>query len=164
MNQAQRIIGIDYGSKRVGIAVSDETGGFALPEKGLKNMGGKKADRKNNQTTLGKTDLLAPLVDEVAALAVEVGAGEFVVGESRNNDGEENEIMKDARLFMGELEKKTGLPVHVEPEFMTSVQAARFQGETELLDASAAAIILQSFLDRRNGPMPESLDDNDLGE
>lgn len=164
MNQAQRIIGIDYGSKRVGIAVSDETGRFALPKKVLKNMGGKKADRKTDQTAAGKADLLAPLVDDVATLAQEVGAGEFVVGESRDNNGEENEIMDDVHIFIDALEKKTGLPVSVEPEFMTSIQAARFQGETELLDASAAAIILQSFLDRRNGPTPESLDDHDLGE
>ncbi len=164
MNPEHRIIGIDYGSKRVGVAVSDETGRFALPKKVLKNMGGKKADRKTDRTAEGKADLLAPLVEEIEALAKETGAGEFVVGESKNHDGEENEIMKEVHMFIAELEKKTGLPVSIEPEFMTSVQAARFQGETELLDASAAAIILQSFLDRRNGPNPEPLDDHDLGE
>ncbi len=70
------------------------------------------------------------------------------MGDSRDFKGNPNPIMKDVDFFKGELERELHLPVFLEPEFMTSQQAEREQGATALLDASAAAIILQSYLDR----------------
>lgn len=122
-----RILGIDYGAKRVGIAVSDESCKFALPVSVLQNS--------------------AVLVAEIVEIAKENEVKEIVMGESRNFKQEANTILEDSIHLKKKLEKE-GFIVHFEPEFMTSVQAERFQGKNIMHDASAAAIILQSYLDR----------------
>ena len=122
-----RILGIDYGSKRVGVAVSDENRQFALPVSVVSNT--------------------ITLLEEIQKIAVDNESKEIVMGESRNYKGEPNEILLDSMEFKKKLEKD-GFTVHFEPEFMTSVQAERWQGKNALTDASAAAIILQSYLDR----------------
>ena len=124
-----RYIGIDYGSKRIGVAVSDEAGRFALPREVLPND--------------------AKLTEKISFLISETGAAEIVVGESKDYKGKDNVIMEKIVPFKKELEK-LGVAVHMEPEFMTSVAAQRFQGKNEFHDASAAALILQSFLDKKN--------------
>lgn len=124
---AKRIIGIDYGKKRVGVAVSDESGKFALPLSVVAN----------------DSDL--PVIIE--KLAQDNDADEIVVGESRDYKGEPNPIFDEVEKFKANMEKR-GFVVYLELEFMTSVQAERIQGKHEMLDASAAAIILQSYLDR----------------
>ena len=122
-----RILGIDYGSKRVGIAVSDEAGQFALPHSVIAQSKG--------------------LVDEITAIAMEKGAHEIILGESRNYKGEPNAILSDSLELKTALESR-GFTVQLEPEFMTSANAERFQGKNKLTDASAAALILQSYLDK----------------
>lgn len=122
-----RILGIDYGKKRVGIAVSDESRKFALPVSVLMNSG--------------------VLVAEIVKIALQHEVKEIVMGESRNFKQEANTILEDSIVLKKELEKG-GYIVHFEPEFMTSVQAERFQGKNIMHDASVAAIILQSYLDR----------------
>ena len=128
-NAAMRILGIDFGLKRVGLAISDESSTFALPHSVI--AGDKKC------------------IDVVLDLLKKEGITEIVVGESTKYDGTANTVMTHITPFVEELEKKSGIPVHLEPEFMTSVAASRFQGMNDLHDASAAALILQSFLDRR---------------
>jgi putative Holliday junction resolvase len=123
-----RYIGIDYGKKRVGVAVSDEAGQFALPKKVLQNDGG--------------------LVEKIVAVAKENNATTIIVGESKDYKGKDNLIMEKISPFKVELEK-LGIKVIFEPEFMTSFAAQRFQGKNGLHDASAAALILQSFLDKK---------------
>ena len=81
-----------------------------------------------------------------------------MIGESRNFSGEKNEVMEDIEQFKKDIGELSGLPVHYEREFFTSALAARqFAPEEksrkanpsqEKLDASAAALILQSYLDR----------------
>lgn len=126
-----RYIGIDYGSKRVGIALTDEGGSMAFPHSVLEN----------------KENLLEEVKKIIEAEKIEA----IILGESKNFKGEENPIMRDIEKFKGNLGKETGLKVHLEPEFMTSAQAEHIQGKTEKLDASAAAIILQSYLDKKKG-------------
>lgn len=70
-----------------------------------------------------------------------------VMGESRDYQGQINTIMWQIEGFKKQLET-IGFKVEYEPEFMTSVQAGRITGENDMLDASAAAIILQSYLDK----------------
>ena len=123
-----RYIGIDYGAKRVGVAVSDEDGRVAFPHKVLPND-------KN-------------LVAALAALFRARGVSEIVVGDSRDFSGAPNKIAERVVDFSEHIARATGLPVRAEPEFWSSAQAERWQGATDKLDASAAAIILQSFLDR----------------
>lgn len=125
-----KFLGIDYGSKRVGIAVSDDKGKMAFPDSVLDN---------NNE-----------LLNSILKICEEKGVGEIVVGESKNLNGEPNVIMSDIKKFVESLKKITNRSIHLEPEFMTSIQASRIQGENKMLDASAGAIILQSYLDKRN--------------
>lgn len=125
-----KYIGIDYGKKRVGMAVSDESGKFAIPRDVL----------ENDDALLGK----------VASLAREVGASAIILGESKNYKGEDNLVMKEINIFREKLEATVTVPIYLEPEFMTSVAAQRFQGKNEFHDASAAALILQSYLDKKN--------------
>lgn len=142
---SMRYLGIDFGSKRVGLALSDESGTLAFPYSVLKN------DKE--------------LLSEVGRIVKEQKVKLVVMGESKDFQGKDNAIAKEAEEFKGELEKATRKRVVYEPEFLTSVQAGRRQGrrqegsrgtgeraeqrrKNEMLDASAAAIILQSYLDR----------------
>ncbi|MEK7081804.1 MAG: RuvX/YqgF family protein, partial [Patescibacteria group bacterium] len=90
------------------------------------------------------------LLVAIAAICRDKNIGLIVLGESKNFAGEDNPIMKNIREFKIRLEKETGLFVHFEPEFFTSVEAGRIQGKNAKLDASAAALILKSFLEKRN--------------
>jgi putative Holliday junction resolvase len=123
-----RILGIDYGDKRVGLAISDEGGEFAFPVSTIKNS--------------------KYFMSDILEIIKEKGIEKIVVGESLNFLGEPNVIMKDIEEFCENLAKKTKIPIIYEPEFLTSVQSERFQGLVDLQDASAAALILQSYLDR----------------
>jgi len=122
-----RYLGIDFGEKRVGIAVSDEEGKIAFPTAVLVN----------------DQDLLKNIID----LCMKNGIEMVVMGESRNYQGQINNIMWKIDGFRKQLET-VGFKVVFEPEYMTSVQASQITGENKMLDASAAAIILQSFLDK----------------
>ncbi len=124
---AVRLLGIDYGSKRVGIALSDPNGQFAMPFTVIQNT--------------------SELITEIKKIAIDNQVKEIILGESKNYKGEPNAIFLDSLEFKDQLEAK-GFKVIFEPEFMTSVQAERFQGKNELTDSSAAALILQSYLDR----------------
>lgn len=124
-----RLMGIDYGSKRVGIALSNEEGSIAMP-KGI---------FPNDRTLFG----------EIKNMCAAYEIKEIVMGESKDYKGNDNSIMRRINFFKGELERELGVMVHLEPEYMTSAQAAQGQGDHPLIDASAAAIILQSFLDKR---------------
>ena len=117
---------VDYGTKRIGIAVSDDTAALAFP-----------------LTTIAAGPQAAQALAEIARRE---GAAEVVLGESRNFKGEANAVMEDIAKFKVSLEA-AGLVVVYEPEFMTSALAVR-EGETKDIDASAAAIILQSHQDR----------------
>ena len=57
--------------------------------------------------------------------------------------------MVNTRNFVEKIKKKIGVEVYWEPEFLTSHQAEKIQGKNDMLDASSATIILQSFLDKR---------------
>ena len=126
-----KYLGIDFGEKRVGIAVSDEDGKIAFPTVVLVN----------------DKDLLKNIVDLCMKNTVET----VVMGESRNYQGQINDIMWKIQGFKKQLET-IGFKVVFELEFMTSVQASQITGENKMLDASAAAIILQAYL---NGEEPK---------
>ncbi len=124
-----KFLGIDYGSKRVGVALSDESETFALPKVVL-----------NNEVSL---------LGKIAEICEEENVGGIVFGDSRDFSGKENPVMFEAKVFAEEIGKKTGLEIFFEPEFLTSVEAERIQGKNSMHDASSAALILKSFLDKR---------------
>ncbi len=123
-------MGIDFGMKRVGIALSDEDGKFALPY----------ATLTNNKD----------LISAVKKIMVERNVFLIVLGESKNFSGSDNAIMKKIKKFKNDLGKVTKVDVVFEPEFLTSKEASRIQGNVKNLDASAAAIILKSYLSKKN--------------
>lgn len=121
-------MGIDFGSKKIGVALSDESGSMAFPHGVLPNDG-----------NLFKT---------VVRLIKEKNVAEVVIGHSLDKEGNANKIHSAVEAFMLDLTLELGLPVHLEPEQYSTQQAIRIQGKTSKTDAAAAAIILDSFLTR----------------
>ena len=124
-----RLLGIDYGTKRVGVALSDEAGLFAYPYSVLKNS-------KN-------------LSKEIIEICKKEKVGKIILGESLDYKGKCNNIVCETDILKNILEKETGLSVIYENEVLTSAEAERIQGKTEMLDAAAAAIILRTYIDRQ---------------
>ncbi len=131
--EVMKYLGIDYGAKRVGLAMSDERGDFAYPLKVLENT--------------------KDLVVQISEICKENKIDEIIVGESKDFKQMENEVMKEITPFALNLKKYIAVPIHMHPEFLTSQEAERLQGKNEMHDASAAAIILKSYLDtnKNNG-------------
>lgn len=119
---------MDYGKKRVGVAMSDESGKFALPKAVLPAS--------------------PDLAKELSALAESSKIKTIVIGESRDYGGRENALIADIHVLERQLKDK-GFEIILEEEYSSSVEAERFQGKNEMQDASAAAIILQRFLDKK---------------
>lgn len=124
-----RKLGIDYGSKRVGTALTDDKGMMAFPH------------------TVFPND--AKLVANLEKLITEKEVGEIVIGYSLGRDGQPNKIHAAVENFMTDLTLATGLPIHLEPEQYTTQEATRFQGKSDKTDAAAASIILNSFIMRK---------------
>lgn len=123
-------MGIDFGSKKTGIALSDDAGLMAFPYKVVPN------DDK--------------FFSYIESLVSEKGVEEIVVGHSLNNQGEPNEIHSSVEEFINYISLNIGIPVHLEPEQYSTQQAIQIQGKTKLTDASAAALILDSFIIKQN--------------
>ena len=123
-----KLLGIDYGSKRVGIAVADTEANIAFP----------KGVFPNDKFLFG----------EIKKLCEGYGTEKIILGESKDFKGKDNKIMEDIRMFKKMLESDLKIEVVYEPEYMTSTEALHLQEDTKMLDASAAAIILQSYLEK----------------
>jgi putative holliday junction resolvase len=127
-----RYLGIDYGTKKVGLAFSDEEGTMGFPFDIIPND--------------------AQLSDALTLLIETERIGAVVIGESRDFAGNPNPIANAARALGDELTSRTGAPVHYEPEMLTTQEARRdFEGirtNKGNVDASAAALILTSYLSR----------------
>ena len=123
-----KYLGLDYGARRIGFAVSDAEGKIAFPRTTLPNDG----------------KLLAELVRIVADEEIE----HIIVGDTRSHGGASNPVTAEAEAFARELKRATGIPVARQFEAWSSIEASRYapQGKGHD-DASAAAIILQRFLD-----------------
>lgn len=121
-------MGIDYGTKKVGVALTDDQGLMAFPHGVVKN------DEQ--------------LIRHLVALIEEQGVDEIVIGHSLGRDGAPNKVHAAVEELMTDLTLEVGLPVHLEPEQYTTQEAIRFQGRNADTDASAAAIILNSYLTR----------------
>lgn len=136
-----KLMGIDFGSKRVGIALSDEEGKFAFPKQVL-----------NNDSNLIAT---------IKEIVKNEGVSKIIIGQSLNDQGLKNDIEQETEKFIEILDNEINLPIAREKEFFTSFEAHKREGKesrndrkdkkekTENLDAKAAAIILQRYLDRK---------------
>ena len=127
-----RILGIDYGTKKLGFALSDEEQKIAFPKVVVPN------DWKEIQRVIG---------------GLGESIGEVVIGLPVGLDGKETPLSGDARAFAARLKEAFGFEVYFENEIYSSaaVKTATGEANPDQLDASAAAMILQSFLDRRKG-------------
>ena len=138
-----RIMGLDYGTKTVGVAVSDDRLLIAQPYETI---------TRDNPRQLRKT------LQRIEAIIAEKEVGEIVLGLPLNMDDTEGERAADTREFQAMLERRTLLPVHMVDERLTTVEADQILAEMEVprserkayIDKIAAAIILQSFLDTRS--------------
>lgn len=123
-----KYLAIDYGTKRVGIATSDDEGTMAFPMRVIPNNG--------------------KLIKEIEAICRKERVGTIIVGESHNFQNKPNPIMRDIMPFADKLKRVTALPVEFMTEVFSSQEAARITGTNRTNDASAAAIVLQSYLDK----------------
>jgi putative Holliday junction resolvase len=125
-----RYLGLDYGAKRIGVAISDADGGFAFPRETI----------PNDQSTL----------DRLQKFVKEENIGAVIIGDARAVNGATNPITAEADAFAKSVEKYLGLPVEAVWEAWSSIEAARFAPKgKEHDDSAAAAIILQRHLDSR---------------
>jgi putative Holliday junction resolvase len=123
-----KYLGIDFGLKRVGIALSDDGGTMAFPKYVLNND-------KN-------------LMINIKKICDDEKVEKIIIGDSKDSNMKDNPVMKEIRRFTDVISREIKLPAEFQLEFMTSQQAVHLQGENDMIDASAAAIILQSFLDK----------------
>jgi putative holliday junction resolvase len=129
-----RILGVDFGGKRIGLAISDETGTVAQPV---------------GYVTGG--------VNEVLRVATERGAGKIVVGLPRRLDGTASDQTKRTQEFIDALRRATTVPIEDWDERLTTAQAERVLLEGDVRraerkqkrDQLAATILLQSYLDAK---------------
>jgi putative holliday junction resolvase len=135
-----RILGLDVGSRRIGVAVSDPLG---ITAQGLDTL-----HRKNKRYDF------AHLEEVIRAYEIK----EIVVGLPLRMSGAEGTQSAKMRAFAEDLQKKFGLPVHLWDERLTSAEANRVLRETELsiekrgksVDRMAAVLILQSWMEHRS--------------
>lgn len=142
-----RFMGVDFGTKRIGVAISDEGNTLSFPKEIVTNDAG--------------------AFERLGEIIKENNIFEIVVGESVDFSGRLNMLSARIEVFIKELEEKFGLSVKKQKEFLTSVEARKMgstksdlspsQAHSKLkdkkrgsVDASAAALILQRYLDKIN--------------
>jgi putative Holliday junction resolvase len=142
-----RILALDYGSARIGLALSDPTGTLARPLPFLPA----KADRK--------------LAKEIAALAAKENVERILLGLPRHMNGELGEAAAKVQAFAAILGQATAIKIELVDERLTTVQASRQLHEAGhdsrkqrgKIDSEAAAVLLQSWLDARSAlPPPDA--------
>ena len=121
-----RLLGIDYGTKKVGLALTDESGSMAFPYGVI----------PNDDSFL---EYIVSLIDTKNVV-------EIVIGKSLNLDGTPNAVQTDIESFITNLTLQKPTPIHLEPEQMTTQQAATTTGRNDQTDAAAAALILETYL------------------
>lgn len=141
-------MGIDYGSKRIGLAVSDETGTLAFPAGAL--------DRTNRRKDL----------EALADFAKDRDVEQIVIGLPLHMSGETGPEAKAVLAFADALRELTRLPVDSVDERWTTREAERVRGpkrgkkrraKTGELDAAAATLVLRTWLERATVGDPSDL-------
>jgi len=133
----RRLLGLDPGQRRIGVALSDELGLFAHPRPAI---------------ITGRTDAFAA----IARIVQEEDVGEVVVGLPLSLSGDSSAQTDEARAFSSRLRERLSVPVSEWDERLSSVEAARSgagrgKRNSGELDSAAAAVVLQAVLDSRRG-------------
>ncbi len=129
-----KVLGIDFGTKKVGFAQSDDEGRLAFP------------------LMISPND--AQLLKDTMELIREMKFSTVVIGESVDQKGKANPIAKEARAFGKKLEDACDVQIVFEKEWYSTVEARKQPGKegSHDVDDQAAAIVLQRYLDKVNGP------------
>lgn len=127
-----RYLGIDAGEKNIGVSFCDENTSIAFPLCVIPNN--------------------SDLAQELVLIANKKDVDEVVIGYSVDLSGKENEKVVKVGKEIENIFLKEGYKVHYEPEWFTTKEAKRIDDDKNKIDARSAAIILQSFLDRKNKP------------
>lgn len=126
-----RLLGIDYGAKRIGLAITDEKRQFAFPYDVI----------ENNKRTMAK----------ISQIIKEKNIKKIVLGLPLSIEHRpQNPILKSAQKFKKELEESLKIKVDFESEVFSTKAAERIQGRHAKIDASAASLILESYLRRHS--------------
>lgn len=144
MNNNKRYLGLDFGSKTVGVAISDPL---------LMSASGLEIIRRDRESKIRKT---LSRIDEIIK---EYDVDEIVLGLPMNMDDTEGERCRKTREFGGNLERRTGLKVNYFDERLSSFEAHEILDECgiksvnhkEFVDEVAAMVILQGFLEEKYG-------------
>jgi putative holliday junction resolvase len=149
-----RVLGIDYGARRIGLALSDATATLASPWRLV-------------QRPPSEAETLRMMLKEIAALAEDDdGLEAVVVGWPRRLNGSPTGQTPVVEAFARALEARIGVPVVLQDERLSSHEAESRLAARETdwrkrkakLDAAAAAVILQDYLDARPRPAPDGAD------
>lgn len=138
-----RIMGLDFGSKTVGVAISDA---LLITAQGIEII------RRKDENKLRQT------LARIEELIVQYEVEEIVLGLPKNMNATEGERVALTMEFKEKLERRTGLPVHMWDERLTTVAAdkammeagVRRENRKDYVDMIAATLILQGYLDRRS--------------
>jgi putative Holliday junction resolvase len=149
-DRSVRALGIDYGQRRIGLALSDPTGMLARPWKTIRREG-------------GTAQVATALAREIAALAGDDdGLSTVVVGWPRRLSGDPGDLGAAVDAIVARLRALVAVPVVMQDERLSSREAEALLARREpdwrkrkaLLDATAAAVILQDYLDGRDRSDP----------
>lgn len=138
-----RIMGLDYGSVTMGVAISDE---LLLTAQGIEVI------RRKSENKLRQT------LQRIEQLIEEYGVGEIVLGYPKNMNNTAGERAQKSEELAASLSRRTGLPVKLWDERLTTVAAhqalieggVRREKRAEVVDQVAAVLILQGYLDARS--------------
>jgi putative holliday junction resolvase len=121
-----RMLGIDYGTKRVGLALTDDKGMMAFPHSVVPND--------------------SMLIKTIEALVKKEKVETIIIGHSLDREGNPNKVHAAVEELMLDLTLAVGVPIELQSEQYSTQEAKRIQGKTDKIDASAATIILNSYL------------------
>ncbi|HTS11743.1 MAG TPA: Holliday junction resolvase RuvX [Candidatus Limnocylindrales bacterium] len=148
--KARRILAIDYGRKRIGMALSDEAGVTARPLETL--------ERVNRRSDL----------ERIREVCRKQSVARIIVGHPVHMTGEAGEMAAEASRFAGRLRKQLGLEVELVDERLTSWEAAQTMAEVNPgrrkrgpLDDVAAAVLLRDYLERKRPETDTATREND---
>jgi putative Holliday junction resolvase len=122
-----KILGIDYGTKRIGLAISDET-----------------------ETLARELTVLSPkqFWQEIKTIIDDEGVGRIVIGLPLNMSGNMTDKSREVQDFMDQLQQQITIPIELMDERLSSVMASHLPGGNKDIDSLAAQIILQNYLDK----------------
>lgn len=142
-----RVLGIDFGERRIGLAMSDASGTLASPVRTIARR-----DTSADAVTL--------IMQAIAEMCRDEPVDRIVIGLPRRLDGTDNDQTPQVRALAAALASRSGVPVDLQDERLSSREAEErlalqerdWRRRKTRLDAAAAAVVLQDWLDARRGP------------